>query len=472
MDGEKQHLLTPTREYRTYPARFYILLSFSMLSFFQSLVWLTYSPIADQAEKYYGISEATTELLLNWGAIIYVATVPAVMFISNLKNGMRISVLLAAFMISFATFLRCIPSFAPGYFFEGGWSDTDGRSSVATFALSLVHIAQIINAAAGPLVCATVTLVSSTWFPINERTTATAVAVLFNNFGAAIGFIMMPQIVVGFRDMPTLLYVHAACGFASLLSILAYFPNAPPTPPSPAAQEEGCHQGQTFKEFLKDSRAAMSCVPFMLIANGYGLMSGVFNAWSGILSSILSGQYDDNQAGWFSFASTIAAIIGGLLIGPVADRLPVVQRNFKATLLILLVFCFLCFVWFTLSFPVSGVPAVLPSNFWTVAGSITLSGTFMGATYPLFYEFSVELTYPVREATSAGVLTFFTNIWSLVFLFLAPALPHDIVNTLMALAAALCLLLVACARESYRRRAFEQRCVHQRIDINNVVDQH
>ncbi len=32
-------------------------------------------------------------------------------------------------------------------------------------------------------------------------------------------------------------------------------------------------------------------------------------------SSILEGKYDDNQAGWFSFASTIAAIVGGLLVG-------------------------------------------------------------------------------------------------------------------------------------------------------------
>ncbi len=66
--------------FRAYPSRFYILGTYSMLTFFQStlsthahhahpagLIWLTYSPIADEAEAYYGISEATTELLLNWG---------------------------------------------------------------------------------------------------------------------------------------------------------------------------------------------------------------------------------------------------------------------------------------------------------------------------------------------------------------------------------------------------------------------
>ncbi len=43
-----------------------------------------------------------------------------------------------------------------------------------------------------------------------------------------------------------------------------------------------------------------------------------------------------------------------------------------------------------------------------------------GGTYPLFYELSVELTFPVAEATSAGVLTLVSNLWSLIFLFVAP----------------------------------------------------
>lgn len=70
-------------------------------------------------------------------------------------------------------------------------------------------------------------------------------------------------------------------------------------------------------------------------------MSGVFNSWTGILvrlinftllyfkiqvsnhgltfsltlqSSLFAGQYTDEEAGWFSFSSTIAAIIGGLLV--------------------------------------------------------------------------------------------------------------------------------------------------------------
>ena len=93
-------------------------------------------------------------------AIIFVVVVPFVSFASNRPNGLRLSVLCAAWLFAFATILRCIPSvcasrvdliyqLAPGTFFPGGWDATTGRSSQATGAIVLVHTAQVL----GVLVC-------------------------------------------------------------------------------------------------------------------------------------------------------------------------------------------------------------------------------------------------------------------------------------------------------------------------------
>ncbi len=41
----------------------------------------------------------------------------------------------------------------------------------------------------------------------------------------------------------------------------------------------------------------------------------------------------------------------------------------------------------------------------------------------------------------------------------SPALPHEILNTLMALSVLVCLVMMALSKESYRRRAFEQNWV-------------
>ena len=49
------------------------------------------------------------------------------------------------------------------------------------YMIPCVHLGQICNAAVGPLVMATCTLLSATWFPSNERGTATSIAVIANN---------------------------------------------------------------------------------------------------------------------------------------------------------------------------------------------------------------------------------------------------------------------------------------------------
>jgi MFS family permease len=89
---------------------------------------------------------------------------------------------------------------------------------------------------AGPLVMAAPPLLSAQWFPDRERTTATAIASLANNFGSAGGFLLGPLLVKEAADLPKLLYAHAALAGANLLLILAYFPTKPSEPPSAAAE--------------------------------------------------------------------------------------------------------------------------------------------------------------------------------------------------------------------------------------------
>ena len=54
---------------------------------------------------------------------------------------------------------------------------------------------QLLNGLAGPVTQAAPTLVSSTWFPSEQRTTATAVAALCGSLGIAISFMIGPLVV-------------------------------------------------------------------------------------------------------------------------------------------------------------------------------------------------------------------------------------------------------------------------------------
>lgn len=120
---------------------------------------------------------------------------------------------------------------------------------------------------------ATPSLVSGTWFGEGERTTATAIASLNNNFGAAAGFLVGPYIVEA-TSIPVLLYVEAA--FSVLIAFgLVYFPSKPPSPPSPSAS---VIKKSNLKGFLNDLKVTLRNPTFVfLILIGGGTGGILFN---------------------------------------------------------------------------------------------------------------------------------------------------------------------------------------------------
>ena len=57
------------------------------------------------------------------------------------------------------------------------------------------HICAILNGMAGIIVFSAPSAVSSAWFSPGERTTATGIAIVFNNLGNAVSFLIAPAIV-------------------------------------------------------------------------------------------------------------------------------------------------------------------------------------------------------------------------------------------------------------------------------------
>ena len=67
------------------------------------------------------------------------------------------------------------------------------RKKCDTFRIC--HINAILNGVAGIVVFSAPSAVSAAWFPPRERTTATGIALVFNNLGNAASFLMAPHIV-------------------------------------------------------------------------------------------------------------------------------------------------------------------------------------------------------------------------------------------------------------------------------------
>ena len=282
-----------TPVYIVYPRRFYVLFVFSFLAFNQCLMWLTFSPIARQAETYYNISEATVDLLLNWGPIIFIPCLPLTSILLNRPKGLRYCVIILAITDFLAALARILPSLIIK-------ATSPNFNSVA---LPLIHIGQILNAACGPLVMAPVSQLSCLWFAPHERTRATTVAIFANNFGSTIGFVISPFMVSSPNDVPHLLYLHFGLAFAACVLALIYFPAHPPSPPSAAAEllsspPTTTENNRNWRAFLRDVWTCLTNPAFLLLSTAGGLVYGTFGAWTSLYDVLLQAEnYTESDAG-------------------------------------------------------------------------------------------------------------------------------------------------------------------------------
>ncbi len=130
----------------------------------------------------------------------------------------------------------------------------------------VMHIGHILIGIVGLPIMIMPSQVSAVWFPVNQRSFATAFTTNAQGFGAGIGFILIAFLTEQY-GIKTMLYIQAE--FAVFVAILAtiYFPPEPPTPPSPSAQEERASFLLSMKLLLKNRN-------FILLALSGGAIVG------------------------------------------------------------------------------------------------------------------------------------------------------------------------------------------------------
>lgn len=259
--------------------------------------------------------------------------------------------------------------------------------------------------------------------------------------------------------------VYRAIGSANLLLILAYFPAKPPTPPSMSQLQSKTPGGR--HPALGGMWDVLGNQNYLLIAVAGGTINGVFNSWSGSFDQILqtvSPRWDQSMCGWLGFATTVAFIVGGLVVGPVADTAPW-NRRMHGLMLTLAALTAALMALFTMAMPTTfAAEPLVDLGFEVVFGLIVASGMSLGACLPLVYEIGAEVTYPAPESTSANIVVLVLNLASFVYLFITPMLLHaKVLNIVITGCAVAAVLMFGCADVKYLRRA------HEDLDLSAVV---
>ncbi|XP_065175556.1 solute carrier family 49 member 4-like isoform X2 [Sycon ciliatum] len=427
-----------SQHYRTYKSRFLVLFIFLLTGIQQEQIWVTFGTIAKQTEDYYDVSSSEVDMLAAWGPITFIVGMLFCPYLLE-RRGIRDTMFIAVLLEVVGAGVRV---FAP-----------PGRSMFA-----LVHLGQILNGLAGPLIAAPPAKLSAVWFPPHQRTTATTIGAMAPFAGLAVAFLFIPFLANNYGMQTMLLWQFILTGIITL-AVAVYFPEAPPTPPSASSEVQRVSLKNCWSK-VKGNRT------FWILSICGGVTSGVFSAWASILSIILnsSDNFTDSanihmffrSTSWIGFASTILGVIVACVAGPFADFFP---GHLKRIILIMFGSAGVLYIWFSMA--LEGWLHFAPALQSTRAIFVTavLGSTFLNASAPLFYEACVEATYPVPESISVMVLIGLNNFSCLVFQAAGMAGFFDkshpgrakAMNWLMTGMVVICWFLSLFYKEEYRR---------------------
>jgi Na+/melibiose symporter-like transporter len=319
---------------------------------------------------------------------------------------------------------------------------------------------------------------SSTWFPARQRTTVTAFAAVACEIGFAFAF-YIPDMTDDL-EMVLLQEQNMAIAVGILAAFLSCFHDRPNAATSISAvvqhaiEDKRAPDKSVMKEMREEIVAASGIAPFMVLSIFVGTSQGVWSGWCPMIPEAVMPNLSENQGDEMSLYANLATIVGGLLIGPIAERWW--EGHYKTLLVILYTCATVCFTWFTIALPTPSpmfddtkfVRDVRDSGFHMLNIPVILTGVFQGAMVPLVYELSAEICFPMSDGTSAGIYQLFVNLGQMLFLFV-PVLCHsDWFNTACLFSMVFGLAGLFWVRPVYRRKKLRDLMALQSLTTTTV----
>ena len=377
----------PMPVYKTYIWRWFVLGTYTLLSFSNGLNWLTFSSIVKFAADFYKVSIDE----LNYLTIIFfigsvVGALPAMYVLDSLN--LRVAVWIGAVLNFIGTIIRLVSVFLPTSVPYLGFG-------VAMFSQFIISLAQSYFLYAPPKV-------ASVWFPEGERVIANTIISLSNVVGIAVSMLLAPGIVTSTDKLPILLGVTVIPALLGLVMAVFNWKKRPSSPPSPSS-EDGMKLWAGLKKLVRNWQYWFLCVIWSIAA-------GVFNAFLVLIPQFLCPfGYSEWYSGAVGAGMIFAGLVGALIFGFIIDRTKRFEEISKIAMFISSLSSLLVMELFR-----------IPNQPVLVALSFGLFGFFALTLMPVFSELAIEITYPVAEGTCNGILWTCVQFVGAAITFVAP----------------------------------------------------
>lgn len=357
--------------YKVYPYRWVVLAVFMFINITIQMLWITFGSITLPAARYYGVDDLQIGLLSMVFMIVFIPLSLPVAWIIDTR-GFYKAVSIGAVIMAVFGVLR----------------------GLAGQNYTLVLLTTIGIAVSQPFFLNSWTKVAARWFPIQERATATGLAAVGNFIGTGIGLALTPILIEALTIPNTLLAYGVVAAISSVLFILLAR-ERPLTPPCPPEMEARALM-------LDGLRSLLRSAPFWVLMLVFLVANGIFNGLSTWIESIVRPRgFTPEQAGIIGGLLLLGGILGAIVLPAFSDR----ARRRKPYLLLGVLGC---------------IPGLLGLTFGQQYGVLMFSAFIFGflliGIAPIGYQYAAELTFPVPEGTSNGLLALAGQI-SVVFIY-------------------------------------------------------
>lgn len=240
------------------------------------------------------------------------------------------------------------------------------------------------------------------WFPENELALATTVGSLANPLGCILGMVIAPFFVNNSimdknpkGHVDDLLFTHAMIAAVLNVPTMIFFKERPKMFPSDAAK----NTKNTKFDFMKDLGLLLRNPNFIWLCLVFASLYGVYTSLGALLNPIVSPyHFDAADSSVIGATFIISGLIGSFFFGFLLDK-------YQKYLLVLRLVCFgtmlsALFIFLT-----------LPSeNMFIFDTNIAVMGFFILPIIPVGFSFSIELTFPVSEPMSNGIVMLCSQI--------------------------------------------------------------
>ncbi|XP_014290547.1 solute carrier family 49 member 4 [Halyomorpha halys] len=425
------------------PRRWWVLTIYGSAAIAQVVIWNTWSPIANSAlYAYPSWNSSTIALLNNWGCITFlVFIVPCCWFLNT--KGLKPSFTFATAMSTIGSGIRLIP--------------VDDQ-----YFTLLAHLGAIFNAVGGVSLSPAILLLSSTWFPPQERTTATGVGTTMSSFGIAVSYILGPTVVSELTVKETTIeeiHYHrrimrheitllCLIGFVAelllLFIVIFLFPERPSQPPSRSSILKNLQPAEGMSSALKE---LMKKGNFWILALSASMCSGITGPWLSLLTIIFANTgITQNETASLGFWTIVCSCCLALSVSKVSDFCP---RRIRCILLGLIAMADVMFFWILLI-----TTHVLKFVKETLALTVITGLSLVWAAPPLFYEFGAEITYPISEGIIGGCMMALNNaVACCVYLqlYIFPNINVSWMNYALAYFGLISFILLFFVKDEYNR---------------------